>query len=113
MKKLFAVILCVALAAVMFAGCSDAGTTTATEDESMSAEPSQTEAAETPSDTNEESGSEAEASTETGLIKIVPEGDIVVGISTGSSGTSWRDIMISDLESVGEEYKASGKIKDY
>ncbi|MGA2642870.1 MAG: hypothetical protein ABSG21_18415, partial [Spirochaetia bacterium] len=33
----------------------------------------------------------------------------VVGISTGSSGTSWRNIMIDALNSVGQEYKAAGK----
>jgi ribose transport system substrate-binding protein len=37
----------------------------------------------------------------------------VVGISTGSSGTSWRNIMIDALESVGKEYKDAGKIADY
>ncbi|MEN6476787.1 MAG: substrate-binding domain-containing protein [Rectinema sp.] len=37
----------------------------------------------------------------------------VVGISTGSSGTSWRNIMIDALETVGKEYKAAGKIADY
>jgi ribose transport system substrate-binding protein len=37
----------------------------------------------------------------------------VVGISTGSSGTSWRNIMIDALEEVGNEYKAAGKIADY
>jgi ribose transport system substrate-binding protein len=37
----------------------------------------------------------------------------VVGISTGSSGTSWRNIMIAALDSVGKEYKAAGKIADY
>lgn len=37
----------------------------------------------------------------------------VVGISTGSSGTSWRNIMIDALKQVGDEYKSSGKIKDY
>jgi len=37
----------------------------------------------------------------------------VVGISTGSSGTSWRNIMIDGLTSVGDEYKAAGKIADY
>lgn len=37
----------------------------------------------------------------------------VVGISTGSSGTSWRDIMIAAIEEVGDEYKAAGKIADY
>lgn len=37
----------------------------------------------------------------------------VVGISTGSSGTSWRNIMIDALTSVGDEYKAAGTIADY
>jgi ribose transport system substrate-binding protein len=37
----------------------------------------------------------------------------LVGISTGSSGTSWRNIMIAALEQVGDEYKAAGKIADY
>ncbi len=37
----------------------------------------------------------------------------VVGITTGSSGTSWRNIMIAALETVGKEYKTAGKIADY
>lgn len=37
----------------------------------------------------------------------------VVGISTGSAGTSWRDIMIDALEEVGAEYKTAGKVADY
>lgn len=37
----------------------------------------------------------------------------VVGISTGSSGTSWRNIMIEGLEEVGDEYEASGRIAEY
>ena len=37
----------------------------------------------------------------------------VVGISTGSSGTSWRNIMIDALDQVGKEYKSAGKIADY
>ena len=36
-----------------------------------------------------------------------------VGISTGSSGTTWRNIMIDALEEVGSEYKDAGKIADY
>lgn len=36
-----------------------------------------------------------------------------VGISTGSSGTSWRNIMIDALDQVGKEYKSAGKIADY
>jgi len=37
----------------------------------------------------------------------------VVGISTGSSGTSWRDIMIDGIMQVCDEYKANGVIADY
>jgi ribose transport system substrate-binding protein len=37
----------------------------------------------------------------------------IVGISTGSSGTSWRNIMIDALEQVGKEYKDAGKIAEY
>lgn len=37
----------------------------------------------------------------------------VVGISTGSSGTSWRNIMIAALDKVGTEYKDAGLIADY
>lgn len=37
----------------------------------------------------------------------------VVGISTGSSGTSWRNIMIDGLEQVGDEYVEAGRIADY
>jgi ribose transport system substrate-binding protein len=37
----------------------------------------------------------------------------VVGISTGSSGTSWRDIMIDGILQVANEYKAAGIIADY
>ena len=37
----------------------------------------------------------------------------VVGISTGSSGTSWRDIMIEGILQVANEYKANGIIADY
>jgi ribose transport system substrate-binding protein len=46
-------------------------------------------------------------------VSAAPKKLPVVGISTGSSGTSWRNIMIDALETVGKEYKASGKIADY
>ncbi len=49
----------------------------------------------------------------TGGKAAAAKGLAVVGISTGSSGTSWRNIMIAALEEVGNEYKAAGKIKDY
>jgi ribose transport system substrate-binding protein len=46
-------------------------------------------------------------------VSAAPKKLPVVGISTGSSGTSWRNIMIDALETVGKEYKAAGKIADY
>ncbi|WP_282923942.1 ABC transporter substrate-binding protein [Mediterraneibacter massiliensis] len=55
----------------------------------------------------------AEVSLEGDIYKIIPEGDLVVGFSTGSSGTSWRDQMIDDFTIVAEEYKEAGRIKDY
>ncbi len=39
--------------------------------------------------------------------------DIVIGISTGSAGTSWRDQGIEDQKKVLDEYKSNGDIKDY
>jgi ABC-type sugar transport system, periplasmic component len=43
-----------------------------------------------------------------------PAGDLpVVGISTGSSGTSWRDIMIAEINEVGDDLVATGKIASY
>jgi ribose transport system substrate-binding protein len=48
-----------------------------------------------------------------GLVSAAPAKLPVVGISTGSSGTSWRNIMIAALDTVGKEYKAAGKIADY
>jgi len=45
--------------------------------------------------------------------KPAAKGLPVVGISTGSSGTSWRNIMIDALETVGEEYVAAKKIDSY
>lgn len=45
--------------------------------------------------------------------KVAAKEPPVVGISTGSSGTSWRNIMIAALEEVGKEYKSAGKIADY
>jgi ribose transport system substrate-binding protein len=37
----------------------------------------------------------------------------VVGISTGSSGTSWRNIMIDGLEEVGDQMVEAGRIDSY
>ena len=114
MKKLLMVILCIALVAALIVGC----TTTDQPAASSAAAATSAAASEAPASSEAAPASEAPASSEAAasgsdLIKIVPEGDIVVGISTGSSGTSWRDIMIADLKSVGDEYKAAGIIKDY
>jgi ribose transport system substrate-binding protein len=48
----------------------------------------------------------------TGPLGAAPKAP-VVGISTGSSGTSWRNIMIDALVQVGKEYKSAGKIANY
>ena len=37
----------------------------------------------------------------------------VVGISTGSTGSSWRNIMVESAITVGDEQKAAGRIADY
>ena len=110
MKKLTIVIVCLAIIAAMLVGCSN--TTPA----ASSAAPASSAAAATsaPSEAASSAAPSEAASAASGtLTKIVPKGDIVVGISTGSSGTSWRDIMIRDLKAVGDEYKAAGVIKDY
>lgn len=39
--------------------------------------------------------------------------DIVVGVATGSSGTSWRDQGINNLTAALDEYVAAGVVKDY
>jgi len=49
-----------------------------------------------------------EKGTEAGAKKLP-----LVGISTGSSGTTWRNEMIDALKMVGDDYKSAGKIKDY
>ncbi len=111
MKKLVPILLSVLLVAALFAGCSS---TTTEQEASPSESVSESAAATETAEATDESGAETATDGESaGLLSIVPEGDIVVGISTGSSGTSWRDEMIDDLTTVGEEYKASGVIKDY
>jgi len=126
MKKLIIVIVCVAVVAAMFAGCatanqpaassaaavasaSTAATTAPSAAEATSAAPASASA----SAAAVASASPAASASGVGLMNVVPKGPIVVGISTGSSGTSWRDEMISSLKQVGDEYKAAGIIQDY
>lgn len=54
-------------------------------------------------------GCSSPAPTEDTAVKALP----TVGISTGSSGTTWRNIMIDALDQIGTEYKDAGKIADY
>ena len=115
MKKVLVVVMCLVLAAAMFVGCTAAPAASETPAASESAAASESVA---PSESasepvgSDESGAEAETTTND-LKKIVPEGDLVVGVSTGSSGTSWRDMMIANMTTVLDEYKAAGRIKDY
>lgn len=114
MKKVLVVVVCLVLAAAMFVGCTAAPAASETPAASESAAPSESAAASESALPSDESGAEAETgNTGSELLKIVPEGDLMVGISTGSSGTSWRDIMINDIETVAKEYKDAGVIKDY
>ncbi|MEA4853962.1 MAG: substrate-binding domain-containing protein [Christensenella sp.] len=110
MKKVLVVVLCVAMAVAMFAGCSSTPAASEAPSESAATAAPSESASEAPVQ-SDETGADAE--TGTGVMKIVPKGDIVIGISTGSSGTSWRDIMIENMKTVGDEYKDAGRIKDY
>ena len=52
--------------------------------------------------------------TEGGLTYVDLSGqDIVVGVSTGSAGTSWRDQGIRHLTDALDEYVAAGEVKSY
>lgn len=93
MKKLLVIVLCLVFALGAFAGCGGDTTT----DEPATDEPAV----------------EDEGRADGLIVPDLSGQDIVVGISTGSTGTSWRDIMVSELESVGDEYKDAGVIKDY
>ncbi len=112
MKKVLVVVMCLVLAAAMFVGCTAAPAASETPAASESAAPSESAAASESAAPvqSDESGADAQTG---GVMKIVPEGDIMIGISTGSSGTSWRDIMIDNMKTVGDEYKEAGRIKDY
>ena len=93
-------VLLLVLLGTMMASCAPAATPT----EAPAAATEEPMATEAPAAATEEPmATEAPAATK------LP----VVGISTGSSGTSWRNIMIDALETVGKEYKDAGKIADY
>lgn len=95
MKKFAAAILCAMMVLTPLAGCSD-NSSPASPDEAQSAP-------ETAENTEADStASEPEKSS-----------DIVVGFSTGASGTAFRTIGTEEFKAVCEEYKAEGRIKDY
>jgi ribose transport system substrate-binding protein len=100
-KLISFVLAIVFISAMLLTACG--GTT----DETTAA-PSDTTAA--PAETTEAPAETTEGSETTEAPAKEPP---VVGISTGSSGTSWRNIMIEALEEVGTEYKTAGKIADY
>lgn len=91
-------LFCVFTSASLLTGCGGAADTTTTAATTKAAD---TTAAATAADTT--------AADTTAAAKDLP----VVGISTGSSGTSWRTIMIDALDQVGKEYKDAGIIADY
>ena len=96
LKKVLAAVLAVTLLAACFAGCGES------EQKATSAASS--------------GGSKASstASAEGGVAYVDLSGkDIVIGVATGSAGTSWRDQSMRQLSKVFDEYKAAGQIKDY
>jgi ribose transport system substrate-binding protein len=98
MKRKWILIVAMVIAASMMFSLSLAGCKTTT---------AETTAAETT--VAETAAVETTAAAETTAGKPLP----VVGISTGSAGTSWRNIMIAALEEVGNEYKSAGIIADF
>lgn len=97
-KKILAGILVCAMAIGCLAGCgnneagTDAGTSAGTE----------------------QGGTEQGGTDEGALTYVDLSGqDIVVGVATGSSGTSWRDQGIKNLTAALDEYVEAGVVKDY
>jgi len=99
-KKLFLSAVMV-LAVVMIFSLSLAGCKTTTVAETTAAATTVAETTAAP---------ETTAAAETTVAAMKPP---VVGITSGSSGTVWRDKMIQDLKLVGDEYKTAGIIADY
>ncbi len=126
MKKIMVVLLVASMGTALLAGCGSS-------DESASAdtETAVEEAAEDEADTGVEEELEAEGeaeaeeeaveSTETasssgGILTYIDglaDQDLYVGVSTGTSGTPWRDQLEEDLEIVFQEYIDSGDIVGY
>ena len=93
MKKAIALILCVSCLGMALAGC---GSKPATE------EPKK-----------EEATTEATTETDADVDAPAKESDIVIGFSTGSSGSSFRTILENNFKEVADSYKEQGIIKDY
>jgi ribose transport system substrate-binding protein len=96
MKKISLVVALLLIIALVFSACGGGGGTDTADPAPADTAPAETAPAETaPADTG-------------------GGGDLpVMGISTGSSGTSWRDIMIAGIEEVGQDLVATGKIASY
>jgi ribose transport system substrate-binding protein len=118
-KKVWILALCIVAALVLMTACgggsgsgdSDTPATPPAVDETTTPEATD-EPAPADETATEAATDDAAASSEITVADLAGK-DLVLGISTGSSGTSWRDIMIADMETVANEYKDAGVIKDF
>ncbi len=108
-KKLVALVITLAMAISLFAGCSNTpggetaqSTTQATNEASTSNEVS----------TPAPAASTSEAST-TSATNTIPKKDWVIGLSNSYYGNTWRKGMVKSFTKVAEEAKAAGYIKNY
>lgn len=106
MKKWLSVLVCIALVCTIFAGCSGGGSEASPEAPAESSEAASESSSEAPAESSEASEEPSESAAASGDAPVV-------GISTGSSGTTFRDTMTQALVEVGDEYKAAGRIADY
>jgi len=98
MKKILALVLGLMMVLAVFAGCAQQPAETPAEPSEPAPEAPATEP-EAPAETPEEPVEEAPA--------------IFLGLLSGSSGTSWRDIMINEATAVCDQYVAEGRIAGY
>lgn len=103
-KKILTLVLTLAMAVSLFAGCGPAPEKQDTAEEPSAAAPSETAAA--------EESAPAEENTEAAA-HTIPTGDWVIGLSNSYYGNTWRKQMVDSFTKVAEEAKAAGYIKDY
>ena len=104
MKKIIAMAISVALIIGCLAGCSS----------STSDNKGTKETTDVSSKANNDGETEAKSDSGSSINYVDLSGqNIYVGVTTGGSGSAWRQQMTDDITNVLDEYKASGDIKGY